>query len=293
MTPGHGKTIVAAYLVGSRGTAWHALLLGLVVTVTHTSTVYLVGFVALYLSQYIVPEDLYPWLGIASGALILIMGLTLLTSRLRASGLLGDAASWLQARTWARSSQLASYGESGAVALAMPAANVPDAHVHQHAPAPGHTDHHHSHGDDDRAGDSPHRHGFGASHSHHIPGQDGEPVTLRGLIGLGMFGGMIPCPSAIVVMLSAIALHRVALGLVLIVAFSVGLAGVLVAIGFALVFARTYGSRLPMLGRVGARIERGALTSMFVRAVPVAAAGAVIAAGLVITLRALALQGTI
>ena len=66
-----------------------------------------------------------------------------------------------------------------------------------------------------------------------------------------------------------------------------------VAIGFALVFARAYGNRLPLLGRVSARIERGALTSMFVRALPVAAAGAVIGAGLVITLRALAQQGTI
>jgi ABC-type nickel/cobalt efflux system permease component RcnA len=118
-------------------------------------------------------------------------------------------------------------------------------------------------------------------------------VTLRSLVGLGVFGGMIPCPSAIVVMLSAIALHRVAFGLVLIVAFSLGLAGVLVAIGFVLVYARSIGGRFPLLERVGGRIESGAVSSMLVRAVPIAAAGAVIVAGLIILLRALAQQGAL
>jgi ABC-type nickel/cobalt efflux system permease component RcnA len=117
-------------------------------------------------------------------------------------------------------------------------------------------------------------------------------VTIGSLVGLGVFGGMIPCPSAIVVMLSAIALHRVAFGLVLIVAFSVGLAGVLVAIGFALVFARSLGGRVPLFARIRDRTD-GTLISGVMRAVPVAAAGAVTAAGLVILLRALAQQGTI
>ena len=291
LTPGHGKTIVAAYLVGSRGTAWHALLLGLVVTVTHTSTVYLIGFVALYLSQYFVPEDFYPWLGIASGALIFIMGLTLFVSRLRASGLFRGAGAWLLGRTSARQPRLAAIGESGAVALAMPGAASFHAHDHGHATVAEHAHEEHTHGP--HADDAPHRHGFGPSHSHRIPGQDGEPVTLRSLVGLGVFGGMIPCPSAIVVMLSAIALHRVAFGLVLIVAFSVGLAGVLVAIGFALVFIRAMGDRLSFLQRIGARMEGGRLSSLLLRVVPVGAAAAVIAAGLVITLRALAQQGTI
>jgi ABC-type nickel/cobalt efflux system permease component RcnA len=251
LTPGHGKTIVAAYLIGSRGTAWHALLLGLVVTATHTSTVYVVGFVALYLSQYIVPEDLYPWLGLASGALIFVMGIALLISRLRATSLLRHARD-------------------------------------HHGDGPhNHTEH----SDDHAAGGAPHSHGFGSAHSHRIPGQDGEPVTIRSLVGLGVFGGMIPCPSAIVVMLSAIALHRVAFGLVLIVAFSVGLAGVLVAIGFALVFARSIGDRVPPLAAISARIERGGAIARLARAVPVAAAGGVVAAGVVITLRAMAQGG--
>ena len=74
LEPGHGKTIVAAYLVGSRGTARHAVLLGLVVTAAHTAGVYLLGAVTLYASRYIVPDQLYPWLGAISGLSIAGLG---------------------------------------------------------------------------------------------------------------------------------------------------------------------------------------------------------------------------
>jgi ABC-type nickel/cobalt efflux system permease component RcnA len=256
------------------------------VTATHTSTVYLFGFVALYLSQYIVPEDLYPWLGIAAGALVLTMGFTLFVARLRSTGLLREAAA--RVRIFApRRPRLAFADESGALTLPVSGGTV--AHKHQHCDNahPDHSDHsHHQY-----SGSGAHRHGFGPSHSHRIPGQDGEPVTPRSLVGLGVFGGMIPCPSAIVVMLSAIALHRVAFGLVLIVAFSVGLAGVLVAIGFALVFARGLSERIPLLAALGGRMEGGGWQSTLFRSVPVAAAGAVIAAGAIIMLRAMAQQG--
>jgi ABC-type nickel/cobalt efflux system permease component RcnA len=295
LSPGHGKTIVAAYLIGSRGTAKHALLLGLVVTATHTSTVYLVGFVALYLSQYIVPENLYPWLGITSGALILAMGTGLFAGRLRASGLLRDASSWIRTRVSTRQpARYALAGETGAMALTL--GGIGGVHAHDFAHARGEV---HRHDDDahehpaHEGNEEPHRHGFGAAHSHRIPGQDGEPVTLRSLIGLGVFGGMIPCPSAIVVMLSAIALHRVAFGLVLIVAFSLGLAAVLVAIGFALVYARTIGDRVPVLKSIRSGVQSGGLVSTLARAVPVGAAAAVVAAGAIVTLRALAQQGLI
>ena len=78
LEPGHGKTLVAAYLVGSRGTAWHALLLGLTVTASHTIGVFALGVVTLLASHYVVPEQLYPWLGLTSGLLIAGMGITLL-----------------------------------------------------------------------------------------------------------------------------------------------------------------------------------------------------------------------
>jgi ABC-type nickel/cobalt efflux system permease component RcnA len=275
LSPGHGKTIVAAYLVGSRGTAKHALLLGLTVTLTHTSSVYVLGFVTLYLSQYILPEELYPWLGVASGAIVLAMGAALLLSRVRSSGLAGDAARWLsQHAPRLRRAERALAAETGALSIARTAPTS-----HQHVRSDAH-EHSHSH-------DAPHDHGL-AKHSHRIPGQDGEPVTWRSLVGLGVFGGMIPCPSAIVVMLSAIALHRVGFGLLLIVAFSVGLAGVLTGIGFAIVYARAIGERLPLARRIAVRAQQSGFGAFAIRMFPVAAATAVVAAGAVITLRALA-----
>ena len=81
LEPGHGKTVVAAYLVGSRGTARHALILGLIVTASHTAGVYLLGGVTLYASRYIVPERLYPWLGAVSGLIIAVLGIALFLRR--------------------------------------------------------------------------------------------------------------------------------------------------------------------------------------------------------------------
>ena len=74
LAPGHGKTVVAAYLVGSRGTARHAVLLGIIVTLTHTAAVFALGVAVLFASRYVLPERLYPWLGFVSGMMILSIG---------------------------------------------------------------------------------------------------------------------------------------------------------------------------------------------------------------------------
>ncbi len=179
LSPGHGKTIVAAYLVGAQGTARHAFFLGGIVTTSHTIGVFLLGFITLSLSKYILPEQLYPWLGLLSGLTIVIIGFSLFRQR------------WQAMR-----------------------------HHRADHPSPSHPhadDHHHDHGHS-------HRH----DHSH--------APTFSGLLGLGMTGGMIPCPSALVVLLSAIAFHQVGFGLVLIVAFSAGLAATLVSIGLIMVY---------------------------------------------------------
>ncbi len=84
LTPGHGKTIVAAYLVGTRGTARHAVFLGLTTTITHTAGVFALGLATLFLSRYILPEQLYPWLGVLSGLLVVSIGFSLFGQRLRA-----------------------------------------------------------------------------------------------------------------------------------------------------------------------------------------------------------------
>ena len=81
-SPGHGKTIMAAYLVGTRGTARHAIFLGFTVTLSHTLGVVIIGGVAIYASHLIAPEVLLPWLGLISGALILAIGARLVLSRL-------------------------------------------------------------------------------------------------------------------------------------------------------------------------------------------------------------------
>jgi ABC-type nickel/cobalt efflux system permease component RcnA len=181
LSPGHGKTVVGAYLIGARGTARHAACLGLTVTITHTSSVIALGLITLFASQYVVPEKLYPILSLVSGALVVGLGLRLLAQRLRAA-----------------------FG----------------GHATPH--------HHHEHDQHEH-----HEHDSQQSHSHLPPDQ----ITWRNLLALGLSGGLLPCPSALVLMLSAIALHRVAFGLVLIVAFSLGLASVLTAVGLAFVYA--------------------------------------------------------
>jgi nickel/cobalt transporter (NicO) family protein len=204
LSPGHGKTIVTAYLVGRRGTPWHAGLLGLIVTATHTAGVFALGFVTLGLSQFIVPDRLYPWLNLVSGLLVVAIGASVFSSRFR----------------------------------------------HRRAHAHGHA--HHDHG-----------------HDH-----DGDGPSRRSLLAVGVSGGLLPCPSALVVLLAAISLHRVAYGLLLIVAFSAGLALSITGIGLVAVLAKRAFKRISFDGRV-------------VRLLPAASALVILGAGLAMTVRAL------
>ena len=189
LEPGHGKTIVAAYFVGARGTALHSAALGLIVAVTHSLGVLAIGALTLYGSQYILPEDLYPWLTLSSGVLVIALGLALLASRVRGRGGLRR----LVTGHWR-------------------------AHDHDHG-------HPHDH-------DHPHAHtdaGEGAART---------AVPRRSLVALGLVDGLVPTPSTLVVLLAAISLDRFVLGLLLIVAFSVGLALVLSGISLAVLGAR-------------------------------------------------------
>lgn len=181
LSPGHGKTIVAAYLVGARGTFRHAALLGATFTFTHTVSVFLLGLATLFLSAYVVPEKVYPVLGAISGLSIVAIGATLFRKRLR---------------------------------------NLLAQHSHHH--------HHHHHHD--------HEHHHGHEHHHHHPVP--EEVTMAGLIALGASGGLVPCPSALVLLLSSIALGRTGVGLLLLTSFSLGLALVLMVIGCLVLYAK-------------------------------------------------------
>jgi nickel/cobalt exporter len=197
LEPGHGKTIVAAYLVGSRGTARHALLLGLIVTVSHTAGVFALGAITLYASRYIVPEQLYPWLGVFSGLTIAGLG------------------GYMFLRRW-----------SG-------------------------LDLDHSH----TAGQF-HGHWFSSNKRPAIspePEEPAKPISLYQLFALGITGGIIPCPAALVVLLSAFALHRIGLGFFLIITFSLGLAAVLIGFGMLMVYGRRFLGRLQVNGPLTTR----------------------------------------
>ena len=202
LTPGHGKALVAGYLVGTRGRPRHAFALGATVTVTHTAGVFALGLVTLGLSTVVVPEQLYPWLALVSGVLVVGVGAGVLLRRAR------------------------------------------------------HARGHHGH-------DHPHH------HDHHS-----DDIGMRGIVGIGAAAGLLPCPSALVVLLSAIALHRLAFGLALIVAFSVGLAATITAIGLVAVLARRAFSRARFDGPV-------------IRALPALSAAAIVVVGLVITVKAI------
>lgn len=232
-SPGHGKTIVGAYLVGSRGTVRHALFLGLTTTITHTAGVFALGFVTLFAAQFILPEQLYPWLSMLSGVLVVVIGAVMIKDRLH-SFVTGQA----------------HHGHHHGH-------EHPHDHSHDHSHDHTHNHHHHDH-----------------DHHHLPPGVDGSPITWRGLLALGISGGLLPCPSALVLMLGAISLQRVGFGLALIVMFSLGLASVLTAIGVVLVYAGKFFQRIP---------ESGPLF----RFVPVASALFITVVGVGITVQAL------
>lgn len=263
LEPGHGKTVVAAYLVGTRGTARHAFYLGLIVTATHTAGVYLLGAVTLYASHYVVPERLYPWLGVFSGLIIAGLG------------------GYLFLRRYAGMAQMHEHNHTPAHAHNHHAHAHAYAHSHAHAHAHGHESAPHQHAASDAHAHTQTHHHHAAPtghHHHHLPG---ETVTVRELVTLGITGGIVPCPAALVVLLSAVAMHRIGFGLLLIVAFSVGLAAVLIAVGLLMVYARQFMTRFQGEG------------PLIRRWLPLTSAAAVTVFGVVMTLQALITAGVL
>jgi ABC-type nickel/cobalt efflux system permease component RcnA len=223
LSPGHGKAMVAAYLVGEKGTVRDAIILGSIVTLTHVSSVVLLGIVALILSEFLLPQQLYPWFGVISGALIFIVGFWMLARRTLGNG----------------------------------------DHSHSH-------EHHHSHSHDVHSHDQEH------GHSHLPKGK----VTLSSLLLLGISGGMVPCPAALVVLLAAITMHRIVFGLSLIFAFSIGLASVLILIGILVVKS----TKLMLRSKTEAK---------WLRILPVFSAGIIMLIGIGIAFNALLSAGII
>jgi ABC-type nickel/cobalt efflux system permease component RcnA len=194
LTPGHGKTLVAAYLVGQRGTVWHALLLGMVTTLTHTGVVLvLAAALQLFFPHGMTEQtqrDVDTALGLVGGLLIAGLGVWLLLRRLS-----GQA---------------------------------------DHFHLPGHSHHHHHHHDGAHSHDHADHYHDEHGHTHPLP-QDGG---AWGLVVLGIHGGIVPCWDAVILLLAAVAMNLLWLALPLLLAFSAGLAGVLILIGILVVKAR-------------------------------------------------------
>ena len=332
LSPGHGKTMVAAYLVGSRGTPRHAFLLGVVVTITHTFGVFALGFALLFASRYILPERLFPVLSALSGLLIFGVGLWLFMSRWQGlQNARSHAHSHGDGHTHSHGHEEEhshshddeehdhahshSHGEDGEHSHAHSVhshSHDDEEHAHSHAhdeerphshddqehshshdeehshAHDGHThsydeEHEHSHAHDGHAhshdDEHSHAHGVhvhshgGKAHSHAVP--DG-PINMKTLVALGISGGIVPCPEALVVLLAAIKLHRIGYGLILIVAFSLGLAAALIAIGMLVVSARQRLTRFNALGE----------DSAIVRYLPLGSAAIIVLIGAALTLQA-------
>jgi len=221
-SPGHGKTVMAAYIVGTRGTFLHALALAGSVTFSHTFGVLVLGMIVLAASNTIVPERLYPWLTLVSGLIVVLIGGGLIVRALFGSR-----------------------------------RSTPPGHLH----------------DDGHVHDHEHEHG---SHGH----RHDLPITWRNLFALGLAGGIVPSASALVVLLSALALGRLGFGLLLIVAFGAGMGIVLTATGFLMVYAGHFVARL--VPQTGSRLQQ-----RLTQAVPLISALVMTGAGAVVTIQGL------
>jgi len=259
--PGHGKTLVAAYLIGSRGTARHAVLLGLTVTLTHTLGVFALGVVTLFTARFIVPETLYPVITLVSGLMVVAIGVSLVRARLQASSDHGHSHEVPPSLTLPR--------EGGADRYGHHQAHEHDGDGHQH----DHDYHDHEH----TVHHLEHLHAP-RTHSHDVPERARDALMPRSLLMLGVSGGILPCPTALVLLLAAISFQNIPLGMLLVMAFSVGLAGILTTIGLLVV----YGGRALGRMQLGARLG----SSRPARLLPALSAFAITLWGLAITAQA-------
>jgi len=214
LSPGHGKTIVAAYLVGSQGKAYHAAALGAIVTLTHTGSVFALGLVMLTASRYFLAADIFPLLELISGLLILILGAALLWPRFKV--LLGK---YKESKRFHVSENGISVEGERRLPINQPIQEVGPPHSH----------------DPSKMGAIPRE----------IPGENPlENIRWRSLIPLAVSGGLVPCPDAIAILLVAATINRIGFGLSLILSFSFGLAVVLIAVGILIVQGKKLFERL-------------------------------------------------
>ncbi len=241
MSPGHGKTLVGAYLMGEKATVRHALFLGLTTTVTHTLGVFALGGVALLASKTVLPEQLFPWMSLLSGLLVVTIGTNLLRDRLKQS----------------------------------------QQHEHSHHEHSHHAHSHHAHHEHNH-----HEHSHASNHGHsHLPPAE---TSWKNLMALGISGGLIPCPSALLLLLSSIALGQVGYGLILVLSFSLGLAGVLTGLGLLLISSKHLFIKLPI-----ENWTKASGLQWVIKLVPIGTAFAITVIGFIMSMQALSQIGMI
>jgi nickel/cobalt exporter len=267
ITPGHGKTIAAAYIVGARGRPVDAVVLGIFVTLSHTSGIVLVGVLASLGLPGIVPQRIEAWMKLATGLLVIVIGLwTLWTQRE-----LFPVAGWARRTGDQAGPGYAPLAHANAGSHAYAHSHVHDrahSHAHDHDHSHGHGrahthDHEHAHEHDGthahdhtHEGGPPgyHSHGWGFKHTHNVDLVTTQRPGMWMLIGLGVAGGLLPDPAALAILLSALAQGKVMLGLGTVLVFSVGFAATLVVVG---VVAAIVGQRILtwLAGPTAARLQ--------------------------------------
>jgi len=307
--PGHGKTLMAAYLIGRRSSLRQAAIIGLSVTLTHTVGVLALGIV-LSLVAFTAPERVYPWLGLASGVMLVSIGITLLRNGLAT-----------------RRQNLAQIAETALAATAPPVVRAPrvtavtsrraqpmvsafghrqsstrigqlsgktltqrgdPAHNHESSSAPDHghgADHHDGSENIHAAADTTGMHSHGLFSHTHLPPAGSERTGARSLLAVGFAGGLVPSPSALVVLLGGIALGRAWFGVLLVIAYGIGMALALIGTGLVLVKAR---DRLHRWAEANNRTRRTGAVLIITRALPSLTAVIVVGAGISVAVRAIA-----
>jgi nickel/cobalt transporter (NicO) family protein len=250
-TPGHGKTIAASYIVGVRGRPIDAVVLGIFVTLSHTSGIILVALLATLGSAWLIPQRVEAYLAVGTGVLVIGIGCWMLRTQIRFRP-------GMAAHDGTRNDRDDIPG-AGAHNLHQSANHQSALEHHPHADAHGHGPHFHSHG-------------WGPTHTHDIEAITRVRPSLAILLGLGIAGGLLPDPGALAILLASLARGKLILGVLTVVVFSLGFASVLVIVGV-------------VAARVGQLILAW-LSSRWIEWVQVGAALVILGVGVVLTANA-------
>jgi nickel/cobalt transporter (NicO) family protein len=248
-TPGHGKTIAAAYIVGARGKPIDALILGIFVTLSHTSGIVVVGVLASVGSTWLRPQRVEAYMALTVGLVVIALGLWML---------------WTQRDLLA----LAMGGPDTDLSFnSEPSREQAHAHDHDHSLAPAQMHHHMQDGQVVW-----HSHGFGKVHAHRLDVVTENRPKLAVLLALGIAGGLLPDPAALALLLGALASGKILLGLLTVVVFSLGFAATLVLVGI-------------IAAKIGEKVLDW-LSSIWVVRMQIATSLLIVGMGVVLTVRA-------